>query len=204
MLMLVTTALSGLLTGLSLIVAIGAQNTFVLRQGLMRNHVGIAVLICICADVLLIAAGTAGLGIVVQEFPSVLVVLKWAGAAYLAFLAYQSFRRAAHKEALDPTAATRLSLKAVAGTTLAMTFLNPHVYLDTVVLLGALANQHPGEQWFFAAGAMLGSVIWFIALGFGAQALAPLVKSPRTWRIIDLVIGVILTVLAIRLATLPV
>lgn len=201
---IVTTALSGLLTGLSLIVAIGAQNTFVLRQGLMRNHVGVAVAICIAADIILIAAGTAGLGIVVQEFPAVLTFLKWAGAAYLAFLAFQSFKRATHQEALDPTSANKLSMQAVATTTLMMTFLNPHVYLDTVVLLGALANQHPGGEWFFAGGAMLGSVVWFIALGFGAQALAPLVKNPRTWRIIDLVIGVILTVLAIRLATLPV
>ncbi len=198
----VTYLLTGLLTGLSLIIAVGAQNAYVLRQGLLRNHVGVAVLICAAADIALIAAGVAGLGAIVERVPDLLTVLTWAGAAYLLFLAFSAFRRAAGKEQLDPSSVPASTLKTVALTTLALTFLNPHVYLDTVLMLGSLANAHDGTRWYFGAGAMIASVVWFCALGFGAKVLARYVRKPSTWRVVDTVVGVVMVLVAVRLLTM--
>lgn len=189
---------AGLLTGLALIVAIGAQNAFVLRQGIRREHVGVVVVLCAVSDAVLILGGTAGIGVLVSRFPAVLDVLRWGGAAYLAWWAVRSFASAARPSSLAAEAPR--SRGSVIATTLALTYLNPHVYLDTVVLVGSLANQHgPGTRWVFAAGAVTGSVVWFSALGYGARALSGVLRSPRTWQAVDVVIGVVMLVLAVNL-----
>jgi L-lysine exporter family protein LysE/ArgO len=189
---------AGLTTGLALIVAIGAQNALVLRQGVRREHVGVVVILCMLSDAVLILGGTAGIGALVSRFPGALDVLRWGGAAYLAWWAVRSFASAARPSSLS--AEVTRSRGSVIPTTLALTYLNPHVYLDTVVLLGSLANQHgPDARWVFAAGAVVGSVVWFSALGYGARALSGVLNSARTWRVVDLVIGVVMLVLAVDL-----
>ncbi len=193
-------ALAGFATGGSLIVAIGSQNAFVLRQGLRQEHVLPIVAICASADALLILAGVAGLGEVIQAAPAALAWLRFAGAAFLAAYGVMALRRA-----LDPHQAVvergaPITLRAAVATTLAFTFLNPHVYLDTVVLVGALANQHQGaERWQFAAGAATASVVWFTALGFGAKLLVPVFARPVTWRVLDAVIAGVMFILAASL-----
>jgi L-lysine exporter family protein LysE/ArgO len=195
----VNAALPGLLTGLSLIIAIGAQNAFVLRLGLARNHVGIAVIICAASDAILIAAGIGGLGAIVHGIPVALQILKWIGIAYLTWYAIRSFRSAAHPEVLLPGDQDSKSLRTVIAMTLAFTFLNPHVYLDTVLLLGSIGNQYRPDQWWFALGAACGSVLWFSALGFGARAASRLMSRPITWRILDITIGIVMVLIAVRL-----
>jgi len=194
-------ALAGLLTGLSLIVALGAQNAYVLRLGLARQHVGLAVVICASADVALIFAGIAGIGGIVRSFPHVLEVLKWVGVAYLLGYAVRSFWQARRPEVLLPSEGPQTSTKVVAATTLAFTFLNPHVYLDTVLLLGSIGNQYHQNRWFFAAGASLGSILWFSGLGFGARAAAGLMSRRFTWRILDVAIGMVMLFVALSVAT---
>lgn len=169
-----------------LIVAIGAQNSFVLRQGIQRQHVLTIVLICAVSDALLISAGIAGMGALIERCPLLLQFSRYGGAAFL--LAYGGFaaRRAWQTEqlALDPT--RQLTLGAAVATCLGLTYLNPHVYLDTVLLLGTLANQHPASgKWLFGAGAIASSVIWFFALAYGARFLAPLFRKPQAWRVLD-------------------
>ena len=195
-----TLALAGLITGLALIVAIGAQNAFVLRQGVRREHVGLVVAVCMLSDAVLIFGGTAGVGAVVGAAPWLLEVLRWGGALYLLWFAVTSFRSALQPTALTLEQAPR-SAGSVLGTTLALTWLNPHVYLDTVVFLGSLANQHgPDGRWVFAAGAVLGSVLWFTALGYSARLLSGPLGDPKAWRVLDLVIGVVMVALAAKLA----
>lgn len=195
--------LQGLLAGLSLIVAIGAQNAFVLRQGLRAEHVGAVVAVCTLADVALIAAGTAGLGALVGGHPAALSVARYAGAALLLGLAAAAARRALGSERLDPAASAPTARRAVLTTTLALTFLNPHVYLDTVLLLGALAAQHGDARWWFAAGAMAASALWFAALGFGAVRLRPLLARPGAWRVLDAAVALVMLVFAVRLLVGP-
>lgn len=193
-----TAGITGLLTGLALIVAIGAQNAFVLRQGVRREHVGAVVAVCMAGDAVLILGGTAGIGALVSRFPEALEVLRWAGAAYLLWFAVRSFMAALRPSSLAEQEPR--SKNSVIATTAALTFLNPHVYLDTVVLLGSLANQQgAGLRWVFAGGAVTGSVLWFSALGYGARGLAGVLRSPRTWRWIDAGIGLLMVFLAIRL-----
>lgn len=183
--------LPGLLTGFSLIIAIGAQNAYVLRQGLSRNHIGVVIAICALADVALIAAGVAGVGALVASHQTVLLVVTWLGAAYLVWFGIGSLRRARHAEGLSASGmATRRSLPAVAGTALALTFLNPHVYLDTVLMLGTVAAGYGSDKWGFGAGAMSASVVWFSGLGLGARAAAPQLSRPAVWRVLDTVIGI--------------
>ena len=192
---------TGLLTGLALIVAIGAQNAFVLRQGVRREHVGAVVLVCMASDAALILAGTAGVGALVQAVPWLLEVLRWGGALYLLWFAVSSLRAALRPQGLVAEQAPRTAGSVIA-TTLALTWLNPHVYLDTVVLLGSLANQHgPDARWVFAAGAVAASVLWFTALGYGARLLARVLADPKAWRVVDVVIAVVMAVLAVRLIT---
>ncbi|WP_225753940.1 LysE/ArgO family amino acid transporter [Actinotalea sp. Marseille-Q4924] len=196
----VLAALSGLGLGLSLIVAIGAQNAFVLRQGLARQHVGAVVLVCALSDAVLIAAGVAGAGAVVQGRPVLLDVVRVAGAVFLTTYGLLAARRAVRHDVLAPRGgAVPASLAATATTALALTWLNPHVYLDTVVLLGSIAQSHPGRQWWFAAGAAVGSVVWFSALGYGAALLRPLFARPRAWQVLDAAIAVVMLVLAASL-----
>ena len=189
-------AFAGLLTGLSLIVAIGAQNAYLLRLGLTRQHVGVAVTICAASDVVLILLGVGGIGRVTRTVPEVLDVLKWVGVAYLVGYSLHSFWRASRREVLLPSEAGRSSRKTVASTTLAFTFLNPHVYLDTVLLLGSIGNQYGAQRWLFAIGACIASILWFSALGFGARSAAPLMSRPVTWRILDTGIGFVMLLIA--------
>jgi L-lysine exporter family protein LysE/ArgO len=192
--------LAGFATGGSLIVAIGAQNTFVLRQGLRQEHVLPIVALCAAADAALIVAGIAGLGELIQAAPATLVWLRFAGAAFLAVYGAMAFRRALQPHQAVVERGAPLGLGAAVATTLAFTFLNPHVYLDTVVLVGALANQHQGaERWQFAAGAAAASVVWFSALGFGAKLLVPLFARRVTWRLLDASIALVMFSLAASL-----
>jgi L-lysine exporter family protein LysE/ArgO len=193
-------ALSGLGLGLSLIVAIGAQNAFVLRQGLHRQHVGPVVLVCVLSDVALITAGVAGAGAVLEGRPGLLDVVRIAGAAFLAAYGLMAARRALRPQVLAPPGgAAPASVAATVTTAVALTWLNPHVYLDTVVLLGSIAQSHPQRQWWFATGAALGSTVWFTALGYGAALLRPLFARPHAWRILDAGIALVMLALATSL-----
>ena len=224
------TCLAGLGLGLSLIIAIGAQNVFVLRQGLRREHVLPVVLICALSDAVLILAGVAGLGLLVAQAPWLVVVARWAGALFLVAYGVLAARRAWRGEAqgLDTDAApapqtaenrhpdagaaasssmltarrtTRLA--PVVATVLALTWLNPHVYLDTVLMLGSVASTHGDGRWVFAAGAVLASVLWFFGLGFGARYLGHWLSTPRAWRVLDALIAAVMITLGVNLV-LPV
>lgn len=197
---MLATFFTGLGSAASLIVAIGAQNAFVLRQGLRREHVLPVVLICVISDALLIAAGVAGIGVLVKNAPIALEVVRWAGFAFLLGYAVFAARRALKPESLTASGAVVGSLAAAVGTCLAITWLNPHVYLDTVLLLGSLSASHgdPG-RWVFGAGAATASLLWFGLLGFGARFAAPVFVKPIAWRILDGGIAVLMVVLAILL-----
>ena len=199
---LLAPAVLGFGTGLALIVAIGSQNAFVLRQGIRGEHVAAVVLICSVSDAILIAAGIAGVGALLQANPIVVDVVRFAGAAFLLAYGVMAARRALHPGAL--TAAARqpaVGLGAALGTVLALTWLNPHVYLDTVLLLGSVANQQAHDaRWWFGAGAIAASVAWFSALGFGARALRPFFAKPASWRILDGLVAAVMLTLGIRLA----
>src|SRR5690606_27580366 len=190
--------LAGFGLGLSLIVAIGAQNLFVLRQGLRREHVVLVATICTLSDAVLILLGVSGIGFVLQAVPWLVDVVRWAGALFLVayglLAARRAWRPAAQAlEVRDTEAAasgsaavaTRTRALPVVLTCLALTWLNPHVYLDTVFLLGTVANTHGDGRWAFAAGAVLGSVVWFYGLAFGARLLGRWLGTPRAWRILD-------------------
>ncbi|MBD2763277.1 amino acid transporter [Kocuria sp. cx-116] len=192
-----------MLTGLALIVAIGAQNAFVLRQGIRRQHIWAVVLLCIASDVFLISAGTVGIGFLIERVPWLLEIFRWGGVIYLVGFAIQSFRSAMKPQGLQAAGEGSGSRASVVLTTLALTWLNPHVYLDTVIMLGNLANQQGEQRWVFAIGAMLGSVIWFIALGAGAKALSRVLNTPLTWRIVDVFVGVVMLAIALALALNP-
>ena len=196
-----TAVLAGLLTGFSLIVAIGAQNAYVLRLGLARHFVGLAVVICASADVVLIVLGTGGIGRIIHAFPSALQIIKWIGVIYLIGFALLSFWRARQSEVLLPADADPPTRRVVVLTTLAFTFLNPHVYLDTVLLIGSIGNQYGSHRWLFAVGAGTASVVWFTTLGFGARAVSRFMSRPITWRVLDIVIGVVMLAIAINLLT---
>lgn len=198
-----TTALAGLAAGLSLIVAIGSQNAFVLRQGLARTHVGPVVAVCALSDAVLITAGVAGIGTVVERAPVVLDVVRWAGVAFLAAYAALSFRRCLRGgEGLDASGApTAVAVGSVVLTALALTWLNPHVYLDTVLMLGSLANTHGSTgRWAFAAGAVVASLVWFTGLGYGARLGSRFFARPGAWRVLDGLIGVTMLLIAASLA----
>jgi L-lysine exporter family protein LysE/ArgO len=187
---------SGLLTGLSLIVAIGAQNAFVLRQGLTRHFVGPVVAICSISDLVLIAAGVAGIGAIVEQAPTALTVVRWVGAAFLTAYGVRSLWRARHATALAPAGEDEPRMRGAVVQATALTWLNPHVYLDTVLLLGSIAAHHgPSGKWWFGVGAGIGSILWFSGLGYGARLLSPVLSRPRAWQILDVLIG--LTMLAI-------
>ncbi|WP_200883951.1 LysE/ArgO family amino acid transporter [Rhizobium sp. YS-1r] len=191
---------SGLALGGSLIVAIGAQNAFILRQGLIRSHVFILCLICALSDALLIAAGVGGLGTIVSQSPVLIQVVTLCGAVFLGTYSVMAFRRAAKPGAMVAGAPEPMGLKAAVLTCLAFTFLNPHVYLDTVVLLGSLSAAFEGtERVAYGAGAAIASFLWFFGLGYGARFLAPLFARPAAWRFLDVVIGVVMGLLALGL-----
>lgn len=189
-------------TGLALIVAIGSQNAFVLRQGIRGEHVAAVVLVCSISDALLIAAGIAGVGALLRASPVIVDVVRFAGAAFLVGYGVMAARRAIRPGAL--TASGRqpaVGLGAALSTVLALTWLNPHVYLDTVLLLGSVANQQAQDlRWWFGAGAIAASIAWFSALGFGAQVLRPFFARPSSWRILDGFVAAVMLTLGIRLA----
>lgn len=190
----------GFLAGLSLIIAIGAQNAFVLRQGLTRKHVALVVLICAASDVALIALGIAGLGAIINSLPWLLEVIRWFGVAYLAYFAFTAAKSAFKSQTLDASGTPSATRGKVAATALALTFLNPHVYLDTVILLGSIGNQFANDRWFFGLGAMVSSVVWFTGLGFGARAASKFMSKPVFWRVLDSIIAVVMVSIAITLA----
>jgi L-lysine exporter family protein LysE/ArgO len=196
-------AVTGLLTGLSLIVAIGAQNAFVLRQGLRRSRVAAIVTVCILSDVALTLAGVAGIGAVVQHAGWALQAVRWFGVAFLVWYGLSSAWRARRPSALTATAdgSGQLTLAAALRRILALTWLNPHVYLDTLVLLGSIANSRgPVDRWWFAVGALIASTVWFLGLGFGARFAAPLLTTPRAWQVLDLLIAATMLAVAAKLA----
>ncbi|MHC3000228.1 LysE/ArgO family amino acid transporter [Microbacterium sp. HJ5] len=220
---MLTSVLAGLGLGFSLIIAIGAQNLFVLRQGLRREHVFVVAAICAASDALLIALGVSGIGLILHAVPWLVDVVRWAGAAFLVVYGLLAARRAwrpsdqtlAVTDAATPasprastgstaapagtSAAVRTRLLPVVLTCLALTWLNPHVYLDTVFLLGTVASTHADFRWLFALGAMTASVIWFFGLAFGARYLGRWLSTPRAWRILDAVIAVVMIGLGISL-----
>ena len=245
---MLTPLLAGIGLGLSLIVAIGAQNLFVLRQGIRRQHVLAVAAICALSDLALIVVGVSGVGAVMQAVPWLVDVIRWAGAAFLVAYGLLAARRAIRPSGValdasggadapgrsdagagspaasdDPgasgglaapgglaasgtatatvtrTATARSGLLATVLTCLALTWLNPHVYLDTVFLLGSVANTHGDGRWAFAAGAGLASIAWFFGLAYGARLLGGVLASPRAWRVLDAVIAVVMIVLGVSL-----
>ena len=195
-------ALAGLGMGLSLIVAIGAQNAFVLRQGLRLEHVTAVVAVCAVSDAVLILAGVAGNSWLSARVPDAITVIRLAGAAFLLGYAVLAARRAMRPTSIAVEAAgARTGLLATVAACLALTWLNPHVYLDTVLLLGSVADSHGFWRWWFAVGAAAGSLIWFSALGFGARLLRPLFARPGAWRVLDAVIAAVMAVLGVGLLT---
>jgi L-lysine exporter family protein LysE/ArgO len=191
--------LLGFLTSFAMIAAIGAQNAFVLRQGIRGEHVLAVVSVCAISDLLLITAGIAGVGAVITARPQTVAVAKIGGAAFLFVYGALAARRAFKPTSMAPAQRESTRLVSVLLTCLAMTFLNPHVYLDTVVLLGTLANQHADSRWLFGIGAVTASAVWFVSLGFGARRLAGLFATARTWRILDGLIAITMIGLGISL-----
>jgi len=192
---------AGLLTGLSLIVAIGAQNAFVLRQGLLRQYVGPVVAICAISDLVLITAGVAGIGAVVKHAPTALTVVRWLGVGFLTAYGVRSLWRARRSETLTASSDAEPRLQGALVQAVALTWLNPHVYLDTVLLLGSIAAHHgPTGKWWFAVGAGIGSIVWFTGLGYGARLAAPLLSRPRAWQVLDVLIGLTMLTIAWQLA----
>ncbi len=210
--------LAGVGLGLSLIIAIGAQNLFVLRQGLRREHTVVVATICAVSDAVLIVLGVSGIGLVLHAVPWLVDVVRWLGAVFLVAYGLFAARRAWRPtgEALeagptpadtgsgtgsgtDTATATRTRLVPVVQTCLALTWLNPHVYLDTVFLLGTVANSHGDGRWWFALGAVIASIVWFFGLALGAGYLGRWLSTPRAWRILDGVIAVVMIALGISL-----
>ena len=229
-----SSALAGLGLGLSLIIAIGAQNVFVLRQGIRREHVFAVAAICALSDLTLIVVGVSGVGAVLEAVPWLVDVIRWAGAAFLVGYGVLAARRAlkpggealvaSEAEDLDTaggassidgafagpgtsetviapvrTRPVRSTLAAAVLTCLALTWLNPHVYLDTVFLLGSVANTHGDGRWAFAAGAGIASIVWFFTLAYGARLLGGVLASTRAWRILDAIIAVVMVTLGVML-----
>ncbi|MXP21876.1 amino acid transporter [Gordonia sp. HNM0687] len=198
----VLAAVAGLLTGAGLIIAIGPQNVFVLRQGVARAHVVPVVVVCAVSDVVLIIAGVAGLGALVAAHPSVVTIAKIFGGGYVIVLGVLAARRCLRSsEAIVANAgeAATVSRWAAIGMTLALTWLNPHVYLDTVLTMGAIANSHGNAKWAFAIGACLASLLWFATLGGGATRLSRFFASPRSWRMLDVVVAVVMLAMGVML-----
>jgi L-lysine exporter family protein LysE/ArgO len=193
-------SIDGFLLGASLIVAIGAQNAFVLRQGLKREFVFAVCLICAASDALLIAAGVAGLGTLVSRSPRLVLAVTVAGAAFLFLYGLRAFFRAARPAAMQPAAGQVPRRSAAIAACLAFTFLNPHVYLDTVLLLGSLSGRYAGAaRSAYGGGAVLASFAWFFGLGYGARLLAPVFASPQAWRVLDAAIGIVMWTIAASL-----
>jgi L-lysine exporter family protein LysE/ArgO len=193
-------AVEGFLLAVSIIVAIGPQNAFVLRQGLQKRHVFAVASACALSDIVLIAAGVAGLGALVQQHPALLTAIALIGAVFLFVYGALSLRRAFRPASLAPAEAQAMSVSRALGTALALTFLNPHVYLDTVVLIGGLSARHGGAASIaFGIGAATASTVWFYGLGYGARLLAPVFARPAAWRVLDIVVTLLMWGIALSL-----
>ncbi len=192
--------LPGLFTGLSLIIAIGAQNAFVIRQGLTKRYVFTVVAICTIIDASLIALGIGGLGAAIAGLPWLLEVIRWFGVAYLTWFGIKSLMSATKNQTLDAAGVESKSAGKVITTVLAMSLLNPHVYLDTVIFVGGVGNTFGENRWFFAYGAMLASLIWFTSIGYGAKAASKFMSKPVFWKVLDGIIAIVMFALAITLA----
>ncbi|MDO3635150.1 L-lysine exporter [Mycolicibacterium arseniciresistens] len=195
-----TPVVVGFLASFTLIAAIGAQNAFVLRQGIRREHVAAVVTLCTVSDIVLIAAGIAGFGALINAHPAAVDVARYGGALFLIGYGLLAAWRAWRPSGLTPAEKGPARLVDVLITCAAMTWLNPHVYLDTVVLLGALANEHRDDRWLFGIGAVTASAVWFVGLGLGARRLAGLFASPVTWRVLDGLIAVVMITLGVTVA----
>lgn len=195
--------ISGLFTGLSLIVAIGAQNAFVLRQGLAGKFVLPVAMVSAFLDAALIVLGVAGLGALLESVPFLLGLVRWLGAGYLIWFGITSLKRAQSGQSMDVSGTGPATLRKAVIATATFSLLNPHVYLDTVVFLGALASQFGDNRWWFALGASVASITWFFGLAYGAKALSPYVKNPRFWRVLDTIIAAVMFALALGLILLP-
>lgn len=203
--MVLSAAASGFIAAAGLIIAIGAQNAFVLRQGLQQSYVGLVVLVCMLGDIVLILAGVAGIGALVHQWPWLLQLLRFGGAAFLAIYGAIAAQRAIRGGgALSAAGTTKQHWRPVLLTVLAFTFLNPHVYLDTMVLLGSLSTRYPTEiRWAFALGACCASAAWFSLLGYGARLLLPVFKNPRAWRVLDSIMAFFMLGLSLLLLLKP-
>ncbi len=192
---MLTPLIQGFTLGASLIIAIGSQNAFVLRQGLKKEHVFIICTICFLCDALLILLGVGGFGKLVASSDALMLTARWGGALFLFFYGARSFRSACKNQVMSVDESGNLAsgLSWAIATTLALTLLNPHVYLDTVILLGSIAGQYPeSERLFFAIGAVAASMVWFYGLGYGARILTPLFLKQTAWKILDVLIGIIM------------
>ena len=196
---MITHFVTGFVASLALIVAIGAQNAFILRQGLRREHVFPLVAFCATVDAALILAGVAGLGAIIEAQPMALDIIRFGGAAFLAYHGWDAVKRMGKAEQMLVEAGAGVTLKRALLTVAGFTLLNPHVYLDTVILLGALANQAGDMRWYFATGAALASFVWFIGLGYGARLLTPVFAKPKAWQILDGFIALVMFSLAMVL-----
>ena len=193
--------LTGLLLGGSLIIAIGAQNAYVLKQGLLRSHVFLICFICALSDAILIAIGTSGIGKVIENHPDWLKAITWFGAIYLFIFGLISFRAAFANQTLETTSeAPSQDIKVVITTVLALTFLNPHVYLDTVLLISSIASPYSNtDRLVFTLGAISASFIWFFSLGYGARLLTPLFAKKSAWKILNIIIALVMWWIAYQL-----
>ena len=190
---------TGVVTGFALIVAVGAQNAFVLRQGIRGEHVLPVILVCIVSDVLAITVGVAGFGAVLERWPAVLPIAQIGGGLYLLAFGVQSAMRAWRPAALDAEGGTAMTVRRAVLLTLALTWLNPHFYLDAIVMLGTVANSFGDHRWWFCAGALTASAVWFPTLGFGARSLRGVFAKPSAWRVLDSGIAVVMGALGIGL-----
>ncbi len=198
---MLTAIVAGFLLGGSLIIAIGAQNAFVLRQGLLKRHVFPLALFCAVSDAALILAGVAGFGQAIKAAPTLLEVVRWGGAGFLAWYAVTAFRRALSASAMEAAGSADLTLRAALLQCAAFTWLNPHVYLDTVVLVGGISTTFGENRWWYALGAASASFVWFFALAYGARLLTPLFRKPTAWRVLDTGIGCVMALLAVKILT---
>jgi L-lysine exporter family protein LysE/ArgO len=195
-----STFFAGFSLSLSLILAIGSQNAFVLKQGIKKQHVLLVCTLCALSDAILISLGIAGFGVVVNEYPLIETYARYGGAAFLLVYSILSFKSAfSESRGLEPEAEVYDSALKVVGISLAFTWLNPHVYLDTVVLLGSISTQYEGRQLEFALGAVLASFIFFFSLGFGARLLAPVFRNPKAWNVLEFVVGLTMLTIALTL-----
>ena len=198
---MLTALVAGFVLGGSLIIAIGAQNAFVLRQGLLKRHVFPLALFCAASDATLILAGVAGFGQAIKSAPTLLEVVRWGGGAFLVWYGYVAFRRAFAPSGMEAAAANDLSLREALLQCAAFTWLNPHVYLDTVVLVGGISTTFGEHRWWYALGAAGASFTWFFALAYGARLLTPLFRKPAAWRTLDIGIGCVMLLIAAKILT---